>query len=114
MTREKLYIKQLTYDTADDEVCEDVIAKVGHAKGYPVIAHSHCYNYLNHNNETITNKHTNWPCQRLSHCHCHNYLCDRNEMIMDNRTNWLVAMTKVIPLSLSQLSLSQQKRKENG
>ena len=86
MTREKLYIKQLTYDTADDEVCEDVIAEVGHAKGYPVVAH----------------------------CHCHNYLCHRNEMIMDNRTNWLVAMTKVIPLSLSQLSLSQQKRKENG
>ena len=41
-------IKQLTYDTADDEVCEDVIAEVGHAKGYPVIAHSHCHNYLCH------------------------------------------------------------------
>ena len=63
-------IKKLTYDAADDEVCEDVIAEVGHAKGYPVIAH----------------------------CHCHNYLCHINEMVMVNRTKWLVAKTKVIPL----------------
>ena len=46
-------IKQLTYDAADDEVCEDVIAEVGHAKGYPVIAHRHCHNYLCHRNEMI-------------------------------------------------------------
>ena len=56
---EKLCIKQLTYDTADDEVCEDVIAEVGHAKGYPVIAHCHCHNYLNQKEKKMDRR-TNW------------------------------------------------------
>ena len=29
----------LTYETADDEVCEEIVAEVGHPKRDPVVAH---------------------------------------------------------------------------
>ena len=32
-----------TDDAADNEVCEEVVAEVGHAKGDPIVTHCNCY-----------------------------------------------------------------------